>query len=177
MDRLKRCILLVVLILLLSNAFTYASDTKKTSPNIIFDIPVFDYRFNLSNGFSYPGMQQSLYLSKDWLQLAHWQIDNLIGLKRHPVLAYSGIIVFDIGSRFLPLGISWMHEEWHRSNLSIRNIDSNNAVFNFKMESGGFQVDQVKDEDLIRFKADHPAEFVRMSSAGIESNYELNMEL
>jgi len=43
-------------------------ENKIESPNIILDIPLLNYPFNFSNEYSYPGMQQSLLLSKDWFQ-------------------------------------------------------------------------------------------------------------
>ncbi len=121
-------------------------------------------------------MDQTLAYSKNWFQFMHWQIEKATGGKRHPVLAKSGIIVFDVFSRMLPFGISWLHEEFHRATFSIRDIDSFNGVWEFK-PAYGYSVKRLKDDDLIRFKKDHPAEFVRMSAAGDEGNDQLSMAL
>lgn len=68
-----------------------------------------------------------------------------------------------------PLGVGWLHEEYHRTTMTARGISSYNTIWDIGRFSGN--VSHVKDEDLIRFKAEHPAEMIRMHAAGIEGQY------
>lgn len=66
----------------------------------------------------------------------------------------------------------WLHEEFHRTGMTIRNIKSYNETYN--RFDGGYangSISQVKDEDLMRFKKESPQELVRSFAAGIESEY------
>ena len=70
----------------------------------------------------------------------------------------------------IPFGIGWVHEEFHRNTMTVRNIGSYDEAWLFK-QGGTVAVSHILDEDLIAFKKQYPAEHIRMSSAGIEGQY------
>jgi hypothetical protein len=72
----------------------------------------------------------------------------------------------------LPLSIGWSHEEYHRTTMTQRGISSYNDFWSLAgLKSLSVAVSRAKDEDLVWFKANHPAEIVRMNSAGTEAEY------
>jgi hypothetical protein len=150
---------------------------EDSEPKTPLDFPLIDAPFNFEgHGYSFPSMVQSQALSKDFYQTGHRTIENAMG-NRHPFLTTLTIAGFDVASSWLPLGNAWVHEEWHRAVMSRRNIASYNDVYNFKIFSNVIAVSHVTDADLIALKRDHPAEQVRLQSAGWEAEYELNLRL
>lgn len=120
-------------------------------------------------------MQQSLCLTKCMYQSVHRGIDACLGkTKWASELAQDA---FDILSLYLPLGESWLHEEWHRAVLSSNGIYSYDEVYNFNFLAQAIKVSRVSDEDLVRLKRERPQDFVRLSAAGIEAQYEHSMQL
>lgn len=158
--------------------------------NFTVELPVYDYpSFSLEEGF-YPSMQQSLNITQSLSQLFrygalalidHLNIDpdrimaNRISLKNN--IAYFTIITSEILLFYLPFGYGWLHEEWHRSVMKTRGVDSYNGIYDMRFFSSFVSVNQIEDEDLIRLKSDYPADMVRLSEAGIEAQLELSKEL
>jgi hypothetical protein len=85
----------------------------------------------------------------------------------------------------LPFGAphsAWMHEEWHRAVMSSHGINTFDTFAvptnqlqaaladRFYIGSSGAVIG-VSDEQLAAFKAKSPGDYVRMSTAGIESQY------
>jgi hypothetical protein len=70
----------------------------------------------------------------------------------------------------LPYGFAFQHEEFHRAVLSSRHIYSYDEVWKFG-KGLDIAVTNVKDEDLIYLKMNHPADQVRLSAAGVEGEY------
>lgn len=137
-------------------------------------VPLVDVPFNFAGrGYSFPSMQQSLNLSKDFYQLGHYAIEEALSGKKRWIRILTEI-GFDVFSTWLPLGNGWMHEEWHRAVLSRRNFASYNDFYNFPIFSNIIAVSHVQDADLIALKRDHPAEQVRLQSAGMEAEWEQN---
>ena len=67
---------------------------------------------------------------------------------------------------------SWAHEESHRAVLRNRGIASRNGLyFPEAWSNGTISVDHVSDGDLATLKRDHPADTVRLMSAGIETQH------
>lgn len=141
----------------------------------LFDIPLLDTPYNFSDGYTAPSMRQSLLWSKDVYQFAHHQLEQTFAERRGWRLTTE--IGFDIVMTWLPLGDSWLHEEWHRAVLGRRGIQSYNDVYNLPVFADAISVSHIGDADLMQLKQNHPAEFVRLSAAGIEAQYELNLEL
>lgn len=140
-------------------------------------LPLVDVPFNFAgHGYSFPSMSQSLAMSKDFYQLGHYAIEEALGGKKRWVRILTEV-GFDVFSSWLPLGNGWMHEEWHRAVLSRRNIASYNDFYNFPIFSDLIAVSHVQDADLVALKRDHPAESVRLQSAGWEAEWQLNYHL
>lgn len=70
----------------------------------------------------------------------------------------------------LPYGFAYQHEEFHRAVMSSRHIYSYDEVWKFG-KGLDIAVTNVKDEDLVYLKANHPADQVRLSAAGVEGEY------
>ncbi len=145
-------------------------------PEFTIRVPILDYPFVSSNGFSFPSMDQSLALSNDFYQ----------GLHHGIYWAYSGKDTFlsrltvlgaDILSTYLPLGGGWLHEEWHRAVMTKHQVSSFNDVYHFPLFAGSIAVSHVTDADLARLKQESPADFVRLAEAGMEANYEQVFDL
>jgi hypothetical protein len=85
------------------------------------------------------------------------------------------IILFDTLSVYSPLGVGWLHEEWHRSVLTQNQISSYNGIYDYDLFNSAIPIKEVADQDLINLKADSPADMVRLHSAGLEAEYEMNL--
>ncbi len=151
-----------------------SNDAHERAP-LILDFPLLDVPFNsIGSGFEFPSMRQSLSLSTNFYQGVHFAI----GRSEEPTLGPRlGIALFDLVTATLPLSSTWLHEEWHRAVMSRRKIGSYNDTYNFPIGQSVIAVSHVRDEDLERLKRDHPAEQARLSTAGIESQYEQNLLL
>jgi hypothetical protein len=149
--------------------------SAEEKPQLLLDFPLIDYPFNWTNGYTFPSMGQSLNLSKNFYQYTHNRISNSFVDK--PEWGFISILGFDVLATWVPFGNAWLHEEWHRAVLSHRKINSHNDIYDFDLFSETIAVSEVTDEDLIRLKADHPADMVRMHAAGFEAQYELNFAL
>lgn len=65
---------------------------------------------------------------------------------------------------------AWAHEEAHRAVLRNRGISSRNGLYHPEAWSNGtISVDHVSDDDLAALKVGHPADTVRLMSAGMET--------
>ena len=140
-----------------------------------FDLPAIDARENLTLGF-WPGMRQSLALTKDAYYGVHGAIMSIPYPRAMPkilvvTIDYTLIVVTDVFATFVPFGDGWMHEEWHRSVMSRRGISSYDDIYDFPFFRDLINVSHVKDEDLVRLKARHPTDQIRMSAAGIEGDF------
>lgn len=154
---------------------TDASDILSTH-RLILDFPVLEIPFNTGPDADFPSMNQSLHLSKNFYQLSHAYMIDL--LKERPAWqTIFSIAAFDLFTSWTPLGMSWLHEEWHRAVLGRRGIDSYNESYDFNLFEETIAVSGVKDEALIRLKKDHPQEMVRLHAAGIEAQYEMNLAI
>ena len=151
------------------------SNSTTASPQIILELPIVDYPFNWSDGYVAPSMQQSLYVTKDVYQYTHYKFSQWY--ESRPVARTLSTIGFDVVSLWLPFGAAWMHEEWHRAVLSRRGIHSFDEIYEFPLFAETISVKDVKDDDLIRLKKEHPADMIRLHAAGIEAQYEINFAL
>lgn len=166
---------LIFLFIFLSFATgVYAQDNKDQVP---VDLPLYDAPFNAldDQGYLFPSMRQSLEISTGFYQGMHrWIGGENLQEQRWRRFA---IIGFDFLTTWTPLGSTWLHEEWHRATLSRRGIGSYNDVNRFPFGASSIAVSHLTDEDLVRFKRDHPAEHVRMSAAGMESQIAQNLHI
>lgn len=162
------------------------AETDRTAHRLNIDLPVLSLRENVSLGYV-PGMWQSLAATKSFTYVAHAGVMQLFQLTSDMGWSPTAIDILDstmlavvdlvILGR-LPLSFIWQHEEWHRAVMSRRDIDSYNGIYDFNLSLDGLvPVRSVRDEDLIRLKASHPAEMVRLSSAGMEAQVAFHTEL
>lgn len=152
----------------------FADDEPK---GIYLEAPLTDGAIASRDASPLPTMQQSLWLSTDLYESVHFGLGKV--LDPYDTKWWRGSLgrVMTGAADFLlvslPLGAAWQHEEWHRAVLKTRGVESYNGVYDLDPFRDVIPVKHVADEGLARFKAEHPAEFVRMGTAGIEANYEL----
>lgn len=145
-----------------------------------FDLPALDVRENAVGRF-WPSMQQSMALCKDAYYLVHGAFLSFpypawVPAWLGDTVDVAALIAIDMTMVYLPPADGWMHEEWHRAVMSRRGISSYNDVYNIPIGASLINVSHVRDEDLVRLKRNHPAEQVRLSSAGIEGDLTLGLE-
>lgn len=184
----KVALSLTLLILLHINSKAQVKDSSIVYP-LQIDLPVLDLPFmweasktgGLFDNFS---MEQSLAVTQNIHRLNYhynnrlWH--NIIKPvnKRRSVFnriaanVSAGLIDYAHTYYFVAFSIQWMHEEYHRSDLTLKGISSYNETYN--RFNGGFangSVSKVKDEDLIRLKRESPQKMIRSFAAGIESEF------
>jgi hypothetical protein len=149
------------------------------------DLPIFDlpYQIDIMNAVGYGffntysslSMNQSTAISTDIYSAMQYGLKKLNDSLDVPkawkdIIYYSstaaGILAF---AYVLPFGYPWMKHEYTRSTLSRFGIDSFNGYYSFNQELYG--VTGVTDNELSRFKAEAPYDFIRMNAASIESYY------
>lgn len=152
--------------------FAFA-DGEPEPGQVSLDFPVIDAPFNFTGkGYLFPSMRQSLAMSTDFYESVH---RALTGPPESPRWRHWLVLAPDILGSWLPLGSAWMHEEWHRAVMNRRGIASYNDIMDFPLGRGLISVSHETDADLIRLKAEHPHEQVRLAEAGMESQTEQNL--
>lgn len=142
------------------------------------DFTLFDTPYNSEHGFRLPSMQQSLDFSIAGYEGMHGGIEKLFGAKRK--WGKAAIALADLFTTLevaLPLTSVWVHEEFHRTTMGRRGINSRNDVYNFDFAADSIAVSDVTDDDLARLKREHPAEWVRVNAAGMEGELMLVRDL
>jgi hypothetical protein len=86
-------------------------------------------------------------------------------------------VLFDTYAGLLPGADGWLHEEFHRSVLGSRGVNSFDDIYKLNLGAEAVSVSHVKDVDLVRMKAEHPADYVRAAAAGIEGENQLIEQL
>lgn len=164
----------------LANEALNPSPKERTQDFQIYEkMPIIDYLYyDQASSYSPFSMEQSLSFSKSFYNISHLLIN--IGAKKNkfnPFLTQMSYLLFDLF--LMPHPLIWLHEEWHRASMANRNIKSKNEskFFHSQEKNGVVKVSQVSDQDLIRFKAKYPEEFVRMHAAGLESQIQLNRHI
>lgn len=170
--RLLLLFIFVINLIFLSGENTYSSAIK--NHNLVLEFPILDAPFNTHPHANFPSMKQSLHISKNFYQIPHAYILDLLD-KNPRWQQFFSIAAFDILSTWLPFGMSWLHEESHRAVLGIRGIESHNDVYDFNLFEDLIAVSKIKDKDLVWLKKDHPQEMTRLHAAGIEAQYEMNL--
>lgn len=125
-----------------------------------------------------PSMKQSISLSSSFYNSIYFGISKLnISWFNSDFANYFTQSIIETGIilvvEFFPLGDSWLHEEFHRAVLTKNYVNSYNEVNNFPIFKQLISVNNVTDNDLVRFKNDNPTDFVRLHAAGIEGEYML----
>jgi hypothetical protein len=159
-----------------------SSRTRQASPRRLlpggFDFTLVDAPYNVAEGLRGPSMRQALDLSIATYDLGHAGVERLFG--KHRRLAQTAIALLDLATTAevaLPLTSVWVHEEFHRAMMGRRGVDSFDDVYRLDPDATWIAVSHVRDDDIVRLKRDHPAEWVRTQSAGIEGELVLVREL
>jgi hypothetical protein len=150
----------------LSPPASKALPVDSLSRSVRIDLPILDAPFNVAHGLRAPSMAQSLAITESFYELAHPAIERAWG--DHHVLSGISLVLFDTFGSLLPGGDGWVHEEYHRAVLANRGVGSFDDIYYMNLVADVVNVSHVKDADLIRFKAEHPADIVRAAAAGIE---------
>jgi len=179
-----------VLIIFIIFFTPFLAAAQNNEPALKLDLPLFDLPYQIDamntvgHGFfgSYanPGMAQSLAVTTDIYSSFHfgmktlfdrWHLNVRIGkgdLKT--ILFYTGLVLGDLLLFYVPGGEGWVHEEFHRAVMTRHGVNSFNDMNTFPFGRELISVHSITDEDLIRFKAESPADFVRMHAAGMEGD-------
>lgn len=151
---------------------SYASQTVSAP-----DDPVFtDYLKMFAN----PSMSQSLALSNDLYLTTHYGIKRLFHeqdtFKR---ILFSSLTAAgaDLLLLYAPLGNGWLHEEYHRSVMTLFYINSFNDMNTFPIGKRTVSVNSIDDAELASMKLHSNPDFVRLMSAGIEAQYDQIQEM
>jgi hypothetical protein len=157
---------------------TYSDTTRLNLDFPLVDWPYQRYAAETRNSFikSYanPSMRQSVAVSNSFYSAAHYGIEKLVKMKDPVVriiLANTLIAGFDYFSSFIPFGLGWLHEEYHRAVMTKRGINSFNDINTFPIGSSSVAVSRIKDEELVRLYNEHRTDFIRLQTAGIEAQY------
>lgn len=167
-----------VLLTLLSAGPVPESEPLALAGPYRLELVLFDAPANLREGGVLPSMQQALAATRTVQGGLSWAIDlGFENLRLHPVLRWAleapALVALTVAMVWTPLGTTWNHEEFHRAVMSWRGVSSFDEVYRFPVGSSAVAVTHVLDDDLARFKAEHPAEYVRMSTSGMEGDLEL----
>ncbi len=149
-------------LLMVDFVFAQKNDTLQ----FYIDLPFIEYPYNFKAEFPTASMDQSVQLSKSFYFATHFGIE-LFG-KRHLGKngdVWSKVIMSIVDFAPIPFSNTWLHEEYHRSILSLYEIESRNTFWSNSVRG-------VKDEDLVHFKLDNPSALVREATAGSEGNLE-----
>lgn len=152
------------------------SSLSADEKSLTLSFPLIDLPAKSDAPMSVPSMAQSLAITKNFYQYVH-----LASLDRwsaeYPRGTTLSLLFFDFMSTWMPLGSSWLHEEWHRAAMGREGINSYDEVNDLPFFSEAISVSDIDDSSLAGFKKNDPAGFIRMHSAGIEAQLELNLAL
>lgn len=146
----------------------------------LVSVPMLDLP-DQEGAYAVPTWDQSIELTKAQYQISHrvlarWAERELgVGSRDYAAIAIG--LGWEALAGVLPLGTAWAHEEGHRAILDRHGFRSFNGVYDFDPRSGAIYVRRVRDEDLVRLKAEHPADSVRLAAAGMETQTLLSLRL
>ncbi len=156
--------LILSLMLLLSNTTLLAQN--KEPLHFFIDLPLMEYPYDFNHRYQAATMQQSIKLSKSFYYSLHGGLDilgkNKLG-KKGAIWSKVFMTILDFAP--LPLSNTWLHEEWHRSILTLNHIKSKNGHWTNSVK-------HIDDDDLINLKLNSPQDLVREATAGNEGNLE-----
>jgi hypothetical protein len=171
--------------------------TSGPTSSLVFELPIINMPYQLDaaktvnngqvtfgsffKGYANPSMNLTLNLSTDLYTGMHYGINRIFKYEsRATKRQWSsgkrwGYALTLMGADFLsvyaPGFDGWAHEEYHRAVMTRFQVNSFNDMNTFPIGSELISVNHVKDEDLVRFKDESPADFIRMHVAGIEGEY------
>ncbi|MCC6372826.1 MAG: hypothetical protein IT236_17615 [Bacteroidia bacterium] len=132
-----------------------------------------------ANSFKYKSFEQSVQISTGFVQFYQWGVTQIPMFKKKPVLKRTSEIFLSgildgVFFSFPYLGSGWMHEEAHRCIMVNAYTSSYNPFifFNKKKDASSnslASVSYVLDANLAMMKKSSNANFVRLATAGGES--------
>ncbi len=182
-------LLLVLSVFVLQNS--YAQDSVSHTKKIYLNFTVLDIPYLTAaaatvsaNGnpqfgdyfkmYANPSMSQSLALSNDLFTATHYGIRQLFRKKKtwqknllSNLICAPIYLLYD----YSPFGDGWLHEEYHRSMMTLHHLNSFNDMNTFPFGKELVSVNSVQDAQLAGMKASSNPDFVRMMCAGIEGQY------
>jgi hypothetical protein len=126
---------------------------------------------NLIRSYENPSMHLSLDITNSFYSATHYSISKALKTKEtfgSIMLENTVISAFDLLSFYAPLGLGWLHEEYHRASLTQYGIHSFNGMNTFPLGESTVSVSGMSDEDLQQIKGNSQQDFIRLQAAGIE---------
>lgn len=177
--RLALCLCSVFLIAASFSANAQITDsfpTPLTPKDRPINLYLLDYPLNFKGGYYWPSLNQSIYTTTAVHEIVNKSVGNTFE-PIHPfwgkALTMTTILAFNAFYSYVPTGTAWQHQEAHRAILRNRDIHSYNQANEFRFFSKRIATKNVSDQDLIDFKRDYPAEFIRNRGAGHEAQLEV----
>lgn len=151
-------------------------DTVRVFP-LRLDLTLIDMPANTGAGSYWPTMAQNRSLTAAFSELTSAGVYKAAAGIRNPLTQATATLGLEACAlavyTYLPFGVTWMHEEYHRAVLSSRGISSHDGLYNFNIDLTSISVYNVTDEALEQLKAEHPEDLVRCEEAGYESQVDL----
>ncbi|HOF16969.1 MAG TPA: hypothetical protein PLF32_04295 [Bacteroidales bacterium] len=174
--------LIIILTLISTTSISFTQTTTDTT-GLYLEFPLFDipYQIHASKttgnfffGYANPSMNLALAMSNNLYGSAHWGITKIITTKSEfkNILFCNLIAVgFDLLTFYTPLGMGWLHEEYHRAVMTRRGINSFNDMNCFPVGKSLVYVRKVTDENLIMLSDYYKQDFRRLMIAGNEGQF------
>jgi hypothetical protein len=147
------------------------------APLLRLDLMLLDMPANIGLGAYWPTMDQSRSLTASFCELTSAGVYKAAAGIRNPLAQSTVTLGLEACAlaayTYLPFGVTWMHEEYHRAVLSSRGISSYDGLYNFNIDLTSISVSSVTDKALEQLKAEHPADLVRCEEAGYEAQIDL----
>lgn len=160
-------------------SFTQTNDslsTALTPKDRPINLYLLDYPLNFKDGYYFPSLNQSIYTTVTVQEVVNKSLGNALE-PIHPVwgkvFTSASILAFNVLYSYTPTGAAWQHQEAHRAVLRNRGIHSYNQANEFRFFKKRIATKNVLDQDLIDFKRDYPAEFIRNRGIGHEAQLEV----
>ncbi len=154
-----------------------ARPDSSAAPLFRLDLTLVDFPANAGPGAYWPTMAQTKSSTLAFCELSNSCVALAVSRIRNPFAQASATLGLEacalLVNAYLPFGVTWMHEEYHRAVLSNRGISSYDGVYDFNIDVTAISVSHVTDEALEQLKASHPEDLVRCEEAGYEGQIDL----
>ncbi len=154
-----------------------AKTDSASVPLFRLDLTLADVPANSGSSAYWPTMAQSKSLALSFSEATGVCMQLATQGIRSPLARLGAVTGLELGriflDNYLPFGVTWMHEEFHRAVLSNREISSYDGIYDFNPDITQLNVYHVSDEALKNLKAEHPEELVRCEAAGYEAQVDL----
>ena len=147
-----------------------------------YPLTLIDTPYNIDARFKTFSMEQSLNITFLLSRRMHdYTARKVLSLNFSPwikgVILAGTLTLEDMIFDYLPGGYGWLHEEWHRSVMGLKGINSFDEIYLLPFFSKYVSVSHVKDSDLIYLKKYFPHYIVRLDEAGVEGQFYLTEKI